>query len=174
MSEKENRLAWLLIQDHFKIGLQILNELVERFDEYPVPVGFAVSRVVKSVNSVSLRDEMMNEVSVPAGVIRQPVNDEQASSDFSFRKPALVIDIAAAFPFECSVLVNNGSISLLKYHQATPNFFFQAYTVGLETFSILATRDMFPFDSLKAFTKARRRTPSFPEMPFFLWESFRM
>ena len=111
MPEKENRFPGLPGQDHLKVGLQVLDELLKVFDEYPLSVGFAVSGVVDSVNGISLRDEMLDKVSVPATVIRQPVDDEQAPLDFLFRKPALVIDASVSCPFECSFLMDNSPVS---------------------------------------------------------------
>ena len=111
MSEQENGFPGLPGPDHPEVGLQIPDELVKGLDEYPASVGFAVSRMVDSINGIPLRDEMTDEVSIPATVIRQPVNDEQASLDFSFRKPALVVNAGVSRPFECPFLMDNGAIS---------------------------------------------------------------
>lgn len=110
MADKENLLTGILLTHQIEKGLEVSSVVRELVNLDAFTIRPAVPSMVKGIDSIAFRNEVVHYVSVASAMLGKAMGDQQYRLGTSLWQPALIIDIKILESFEVTLFVFDVSI----------------------------------------------------------------
>src|SRR5450759_2227002 len=100
MAEQEDRLTCLPAFEHVVINRERVGVIFKALNEFAHTLRLAMANMVKPIDGISKRDEVVDHVHVAPAMFTESGNDKQHGLYVPFGKPSLIIDVGIPHALE--------------------------------------------------------------------------